>query len=249
MSKKDHKFSDHIQKLNDLHKKAQIASDHLLQYAREAGGLLIEVKDDLPHGQFMKWVEENCDFSGSTARRYMRIHRGLTLGITSSPSGNTTLTSLEAIEKLLRQDDSILEPKPRKSQKAAPTAKATAKPPAEPDLPEWEDEIEGEEYDFSDNPEAFEECFGKDGAAEDAVTEEPHVPEKPKRTRDLYQTACNAVQAALDEVEGKEKEERAEGLINLIKVCLMPDSVEPPRSRREAIPARRGAPGAEALQT
>jgi hypothetical protein len=46
-----------------------------IQHAKEAGELLIRVKDSLPHGEFGRWVVEHCHFSPETARGYMRVAR------------------------------------------------------------------------------------------------------------------------------------------------------------------------------
>lgn len=43
--------------------------------AAEVGEMLIEVKRSLPHGEFTKWVEANCEFSYNTAQEYMRVYR------------------------------------------------------------------------------------------------------------------------------------------------------------------------------
>jgi hypothetical protein len=40
-----------------------------------AGGLLIGIKAELGHGEFIRWVEAECPFSYRTAHRYMRIAR------------------------------------------------------------------------------------------------------------------------------------------------------------------------------
>jgi len=41
--------------------------------AAEVGDMLIEVKQSLPHGEFKKWVEDNCEFSYTKAREYMQV--------------------------------------------------------------------------------------------------------------------------------------------------------------------------------
>lgn len=37
------------------------------------GEMLIKVKQELAHGEFMPWVAENCDFSYHMARNYMIV--------------------------------------------------------------------------------------------------------------------------------------------------------------------------------
>ena len=41
--------------------------------AARLGKYLIEVKEQLPHGRFTVWVENNCSFSPAQAQRYMRV--------------------------------------------------------------------------------------------------------------------------------------------------------------------------------
>jgi hypothetical protein len=38
------------------------------------GKLLTEVKAELPHGEFIPWIEENCNFSRWSATLYMRVY-------------------------------------------------------------------------------------------------------------------------------------------------------------------------------
>jgi len=44
-----------------------------LDHAITAGSLLETAKKELPHGEWGKWVEENCGFTDRTARQYMRF--------------------------------------------------------------------------------------------------------------------------------------------------------------------------------
>ena len=39
----------------------------------EIGRRMVEVKEMLPHGEFMGWVEENTGYSQSTANNFMRL--------------------------------------------------------------------------------------------------------------------------------------------------------------------------------
>lgn len=40
---------------------------------KEAGVMLIEVKKTLPHGDFLRWIQDNCKFSDRHARNLMNI--------------------------------------------------------------------------------------------------------------------------------------------------------------------------------
>jgi Protein of unknown function (DUF3102) len=45
-----------------------------LALAIELGGLLLQVKKQLPHGRFQRWIQDNCDFSYESAAAYARLH-------------------------------------------------------------------------------------------------------------------------------------------------------------------------------
>src|SRR5262245_24963831 len=59
--------------INAAHRRASEAARHSLEYAREAGELLIKVKDRLKHGDWMPWLEEEFAGTPRTAQLYMRI--------------------------------------------------------------------------------------------------------------------------------------------------------------------------------
>lgn len=69
MSKKiDKGFCD---KLNSLHLQITNQIKSTVQLVLEAGEMLIELKDQIPHGEFTNYIENNLSFSPRTARRYM----------------------------------------------------------------------------------------------------------------------------------------------------------------------------------
>ncbi len=61
--------------INDEHRAVGLALRDSLEHARRCGELLNDVKDKLPHGAFMAWVERHCVFSHRAATMYMRIAR------------------------------------------------------------------------------------------------------------------------------------------------------------------------------
>lgn len=61
------------EKVNSLHQEIEAALTKSLKNAIEIGRLLSQAKAEIPHGQFTGWLEENCTFSGRTARRYMKL--------------------------------------------------------------------------------------------------------------------------------------------------------------------------------
>lgn len=46
-----------------------------IEHAMKAGALLIEAKEQVPHGQWLPWIEANCAMSERTAQLYMRLTR------------------------------------------------------------------------------------------------------------------------------------------------------------------------------
>ena len=207
------------EKANEAHRQAQSAARQEIQHAIEAGKLLLKAKEAVGHGNFTKWVEENFEGSSRQATRYMRLAKAAD----QNRIDPDEVSSLTEAENMLRDQD------------------------AEPTREEYEPEVEGEEYDFS-SQEEYDKFFGE-GAAAAAATKEaaPREPEKkPERQRDLLQAAFNAIHRALEEVEGEERAERIQAIIDRAKVYETTE-VEPRRSRkRETKPvqelAREAAP-------
>jgi Protein of unknown function (DUF3102) len=75
-----------------------------LTLAIELGGLLLQVKKQLPHGSFQRWIQDNCDFSYESAAAYTRLHeRGERLGqINSKMQSIADLTVSEALHVLAK---------------------------------------------------------------------------------------------------------------------------------------------------
>ena len=61
--------------INHEHKLARQSADTAIEHAVRCGELLIDQKAELPHGEFKKWIAENCDFSARQARRYMEVSK------------------------------------------------------------------------------------------------------------------------------------------------------------------------------
>ncbi len=66
-------LTDLAKQISAAHGEALAAARTSLEHARKAGQLLLRVKERLPHGKFMSWVEASCPFKRSTAGNYMRI--------------------------------------------------------------------------------------------------------------------------------------------------------------------------------
>ena len=61
-------------RIRELHSNIKNLMKQTLLNAYEIGELLQRKKDELPHGRFNKWVEDNCNFNRRTASNYMRIN-------------------------------------------------------------------------------------------------------------------------------------------------------------------------------
>jgi hypothetical protein len=63
--------------INSLHGEISQAGKVLIEKARYCGDWLLQAKQEVGHGQFEKWLADNCPaISPRTARRYMTIARG-----------------------------------------------------------------------------------------------------------------------------------------------------------------------------
>jgi hypothetical protein len=62
--------------LNKLHELAIGTARQAVSYAKQAGMLLLQVKEQLPHGKFGPWCETNTSLSERTCQRYMAVALG-----------------------------------------------------------------------------------------------------------------------------------------------------------------------------
>ncbi|EMM94297.1 PF11300 domain protein [Leptospira interrogans serovar Zanoni str. LT2156] len=62
-----------VTELNRLHQSILTAGKNMVRFAVEAGEILTKKKDELEHGEFIPWVENNLNFKIRTAQRYMKI--------------------------------------------------------------------------------------------------------------------------------------------------------------------------------
>jgi hypothetical protein len=70
-------------RINAAHKQAIDHADKAIHFAKQAGDLLLLVKADLPHGDFLPWVEANCTVSLRQAQRYVAAAQGKRLPISA----------------------------------------------------------------------------------------------------------------------------------------------------------------------
>lgn len=67
--------------INAAHQMASKLAGEAIDHAKRAGELLIEVKEQLPHGQFQTWLHENVSVSVRQAQRYMAAALGKKLPV------------------------------------------------------------------------------------------------------------------------------------------------------------------------
>ncbi len=63
------------EQIQNAHRAADESARQAVQHALTAGRLLLGVKDRLPHGELLSWVEQHCGFNSRTAQRYMHVAR------------------------------------------------------------------------------------------------------------------------------------------------------------------------------
>lgn len=69
-------LSNKVNEINELHKLAITSANEAVNYAKEIGQLLLEVKTKLPHGKFLNWIDEHIEVSQRQAQRYMQAASG-----------------------------------------------------------------------------------------------------------------------------------------------------------------------------
>lgn len=63
----------YIQQINTLHSNIEGKLKSTVQDAIKLGELLTNVKKELPHGTFLNWINDNCNFGRITSYRYMSL--------------------------------------------------------------------------------------------------------------------------------------------------------------------------------
>lgn len=169
--------------INRRHQFAKEMAEAAVEHAIECGKLLLQVKRELPHGEFRVWIERNCEFKPSTATRYMTAAKQNATGVAFSslrslfPSGersnNASLKLLarrEAYQTAVRSGVAPLDAEivAVQAPAAGPAQAAPAAPPesdqASPDYVEWspEDEAEHHEQMAREEAEAIASFIGED---------------------------------------------------------------------------------------
>ena len=80
--------------LNKLHELAIGTARQAVDYAKQAGELLLKVKAQLPHGEFGRWRENNTALTERTCQRYMAVAMGKEVSIRTLASNPDTVSVL-----------------------------------------------------------------------------------------------------------------------------------------------------------
>lgn len=73
LSKEEARIEKIIPELNALHRECKKTGLEMLNYAVQAGALLVQLKESVKHGEFEKTVERRCNFGLSTAKTYIKL--------------------------------------------------------------------------------------------------------------------------------------------------------------------------------
>jgi hypothetical protein len=70
-------LSDLATRIREAHERCHASMTQGLQHALEAGQLLIQAKDQIPHGEWLTWLQTHCDIGERQSQNYMRLARDL----------------------------------------------------------------------------------------------------------------------------------------------------------------------------
>jgi len=87
----------HIQEINTLHSNIEGKLKSTVQDAIKLGELLTNVKQELPHGTFLNWINDNCNFSQKTSYRYMSLfqYKSKVVTVTNLPEAYKQIQYLQ----------------------------------------------------------------------------------------------------------------------------------------------------------
>jgi hypothetical protein len=81
--------------INRLHLLATSSANSAIEYAKEAGKLLLEVKKSMPHGEFGVWIENNLSVSIRQVQRYIATAQGKKATVKSIVTKNDIASHLD----------------------------------------------------------------------------------------------------------------------------------------------------------
>lgn len=87
--------------INSHHSHALNHATSAIENARQAGELLTQAKSMLPHGQWLPWLEANCEVSARQAQRYMQVSCNWT---TITKNDTVSYLTFRGLSELLADD-------------------------------------------------------------------------------------------------------------------------------------------------
>jgi hypothetical protein len=95
-------LTNKVNEINNLHQLAINSANEAVGYANQLGVLLTDIKIQLPHGSFTKWIEENLTISPRQAQRYMAVALGKDLNV-SKLSYKSDIVSVLTKEQIMQK--------------------------------------------------------------------------------------------------------------------------------------------------
>lgn len=92
----------------EIKKKLEKCKEHsrfLIEHAIQLGELLIQAKKAVPHGEFTKWLDENCHLGARQAQRYMLLAKHPEEAKTTRASFLSLRAAVAALTKGLDDED------------------------------------------------------------------------------------------------------------------------------------------------
>ena len=99
-------ITNKVNEINALHKLAMHSAQEAVTYANKIGKLLLDAKVEIPHGQFLKWIENNLLISPRQAQRYILSASGKDLKLSDFGTKNDKMSHLH----LSQPDDRVMNP-------------------------------------------------------------------------------------------------------------------------------------------
>jgi hypothetical protein len=105
--------------INEEHRLAFLCAREAVAHAKAAGELLLQAKREIKHGEWVQWIEDNCEVSPRVAQSYMRIAENW--DVIEANSDATHGLTIDAALKAI--------PKPERAATPAPIAPKTITQP------------------------------------------------------------------------------------------------------------------------
>lgn len=87
--------------INSHHNQAEAKAISAMGHARQAGELLTQAKTLVAHGEWLSWLEANCEVSARQAQRYMRVSSNWT---TITKNDTVSYLTFRGLSELLADD-------------------------------------------------------------------------------------------------------------------------------------------------